>query len=564
MTLKRNLLTLTFLAFGTVYPSISHAQLDQQTGVADVGRIDRSLSQSALVPQSGPNISIQSAPPLEAPAGAENIRFKFGGIELLDSKVYSPEELTPLYADMIGQEVTLADVYALANRVTLKYRNDGYILTRVIIPPQTIESGIPQFQAVEGFIDNITIDGGTEKKSALKLIEQYAGRISNGEALTIEALERNLLLINDLPGVNARSIISPSPTTPGGADLLIIVNRDAYEGKIGINNYGSRFLGPIQMSAVGVARSLYGWNESITAQLVVAPDDGIELGYGSLTYAQPVGKYGTVLSTAVSVTDTDPGFTLKPFEVNGLSKSISFQAKHPIIRSRNTNLSARLGFDWRNVTSKNNVEETRKDQLRVIRAGAQMDFLDRLLGVAVNTFDIQLSQGIGFFGASDKDDANLSRADGDPSFTKAEIQVQRLQRITGSVNLLLQGKAQLSNNPLLSSEEFGLGGYSSVRGYDPSEVVGDDGMSGKIELQWNTPQKGVQLFGFLDAGTVWDKDATSAANRRNSLSATGLGVRLDLPQNYNAEFAASQPLNRDIATQGENDPQFFFNLSKKF
>ena len=37
-----------------------------------------------------------------------------------------------------------------------------------------------------------TIDGGTEKKSALKLIEQYAGRISNGEALTIEALERKL------------------------------------------------------------------------------------------------------------------------------------------------------------------------------------------------------------------------------------------------------------------------------------------------------------------------------------------------------------------------------------
>ncbi len=377
-------------------------------------------------------------------------------------------------------------------------------------------------------------------------------------------MERNLLLINDLPGVNARSVISPSQTTPGGADLLIIVARDEYEGEVGINNFGSRFLGPIQLSAVGVARSILGLNESITAQIVTAPDDGIELGYGSLTYAQPIGKYGTVLSTSASITDTDPGFTLDPFQVTGLSRSLSFKAEHPIIRSRNTNLSTRLGFDIRSSRSKNNVEPTREDRLRVLRAGAQIDFLDRLLGVAVNTIDLQVSQGTDWFGASDEGDANLSRADGDPSFTKGEIQIQRLQRITSSVNLLLQGRAQLSNNPLLSSEEFGLGGYGSVRGYDSSEVIGDDGISGKIELQWRTPQNGLQLFGFLDAGTVWDKDATTSANKRNSLSSTGIGVRLNLPLDYNAEFTAAQPLHRDIETQSEHDPQFLFSLSKKF
>lgn len=564
MTFKKNLLAFSILACGLAFSATANAQLEQQTGIADPGRLDRTLGQETLVPQAGPNISIKSAPPLEAPAGAENIKFKFGGIELVDSYVYAPEELTYLYKDMIGQEISLADVYALANRMTLKYRNDGYILTRVMIPPQTIESGIPKLQAVEGFIDSITIEGGSEKKSALKIIEQYASRISEGGALTIEALERNLLLINDLPGVNARTIISPSPTTPGGADILIIVDRDPFSAEIGANNFGSRFLGPLQLSASGTTHSIYGWNESITAQVVVAPDEGFELGYGAFTYAQPVGRYGTILSAGFSITDTDPGFTLEPFDVKGLSKSMSLKAEHPVIRSRNMNLSARLGFDWRNVTSKNNAEPTRKDQLRVVRAGAKWDFLDRLLGVAVNTFDFQLSQGIGFFGASDEGDANMSRALGDPSFTKAEIQVQRLQRITDSVNLLLQGHAQLSNNPLLSSEEFGLGGYYSVRGYDPSEVVGDDGMSGKIELQWNTPKDGVQVFGFLDSGTVWDKDPTTPSNARNSLSSTGLGARLELPHDYNAEFAVAQPLHRDIAVQGDRDPEFFLSLTKKF
>lgn len=562
--MNRSFLIASALAAGIVFTAPAHAQLEQQTGSADVGRIDRELSRPELTVQAGPDISIQNAPPLEAPEGAEDIRFTLGGVQFIDAQSYSDGELSALYQDMVGTEISLADVYALANTLTLKYRDDGYILTRVIIPPQTIEGGVIQLQAVEGFIDNITVQGEGEGEAALQLIRDYASRIRDDGTLTIETLERNLLLINDLPGVSARSVISPSLTTPGGADLLIIVNREHYEAELGMNNHGSRFLGPFQVYANGVAKSLYGWNESITAQFVTAPDAGAELTYGSIIYAQPVGKYGTVLSAGFSITDTDPGFTLDPFGVNGLSRTISLQAKHPIIRSRESNLTARLGFDWRDTTNKNIIEPTRKDYLRVLRAGAQYDFVDRLMGVAVNAIDIQISQGIDGLGASDKGDSNMSRPDGDPSFTKAEIQIQRLQRVTSSVNVLLQGRAQLANNALLSSEEFGLGGYSSVRGYEPSEVVGDDGMSGKIELQWNTPADGVQAFTFLDSGTVWDKDSTTSANKRNSLTSTGIGFRLDLPYGFDSELVAAQPMNRNIATRDKRDPQFFFSLSKQF
>lgn len=562
--MNRSFLIASALAAGIVFTAPAHAQLEQQTGSADVGRIDRELSRPELTVQAGPDISIQNAPPLEAPEGAEDIRFTLGGVQFIDAQSYSDGELSALYQDMVGTEISLADVYALANTLTLKYRDDGYILTRVIIPPQTIEGGVIQLQAVEGFIDNITVQGEGEGEAALQLIRDYASRIRDDGTLTIETLERNLLLINDLPGVSARSVISPSLTTPGGADLLIIVNREHYEAELGMNNHGSRFLGPFQVYANGVAKSLYGWNESITAQFVTAPDAGAELTYGSIIYAQPVGKYGTVLSAGFSITDTDPGYTLDPFGVNGLSRTISLQAKHPIIRSRESNLTARLGFDWRDTTNKNIIEPTRKDYLRVLRAGAQYDFVDRLMGVAVNAIDIQISQGIDGLGASDKGDSNMSRPDGDPSFTKAEIQIQRLQRVTSSVNVLLQGRAQLANNALLSSEEFGLGGYSSVRGYEPSEVVGDDGMSGKIELQWNTPADGVQAFTFLDSGTVWDKDSTTSANKRNSLTSTGIGFRLDLPYGFDSELVAAQPMNRNIATRDKRDPQFFFSLSKQF
>lgn len=542
------------------------AQLEQQTITADPGRIEKELTDRALVPQATPDISIKSLAIQNAPEGAENIKFIFGGLQLNGVNMYSEEELLSLYEGMIGTEISLADVYSIANRMTLKYRNDGYVLTQVVVPPQTIENGIAKLQVVEGFINNVIIQGGNEGAYSLDLVEAYASRISTGGALNIADMERQLLLINDLPGLNARSIISPSATTPGAADLLIVIEeRDPFEGVVGANNYGSRFLGPVQFSGATTFNSVFGLNESITSQLVVAPDAGLELAFGSLGYEQPVGSYGTTLGVTGSITGTDPGYTLDQFDVKGLSKSITIQAKHPVIRSRNKNIFTRLLFDWRNVNSKNNIELTRRDRIRALRASVQGDFLDRLLGVAVNSFNFELSQGIDVFGASDKGDANMTRAAGDPTFTKANVEIQRLQRITSSVNVLLAGRAQLSNNPLLSSEEFGLGGISTVRGYDPSETVGDDGIAGKVEVQWKpSAVKGTQLYTFLDSGTVWNKDATTSNAKRNSLVSTGVGVRVNLPMEVDAEFIAAQPLHRDIQTRNNREPQFFFSLNKKF
>lgn len=564
-TVKKFLLSTVVLSGITIASiSVANAQLAQQSVVADPGRADDRISKQRLVPQAGPKINIKAVALQNAPAGAENIKFNFGGLRIDGVSTYTEDELARIYEDRLGQEITLADLYGIANQITLKYRNDGYILTQAIVPPQTIDNGIVDLKIIEGFIDEVMIQGGDAKASELKTITEYASHISTGGALNVANMERQLLLINDLPGLNARSVISPSPNTAGAADLLIILERDPFEAQASIDNYGSRFLGPFQLGGLARLNSALGYNEQITAQIVTAPDAGLELAFGSLGYEQPVGSLGTRLAVRGSITETDPGSSLDQFDVEGLSKTISLQATHPFMRSRNTNILGRLVFDWRNTESKNNIEETRKDRIRAIRAGTQIEFLDRLLGVAVNTIDLEISNGLDILGASDENDANLSRAQGDPSFLKANIQIQRLQRLTRSFNLLLEGRGQLSRDPLLSSEEFGLGGISTVRGYDPSEIVGDDGIAGKVEVQWNSPSRETQIFGFLDSGTVWNQDAPNSNAKRNSLTSTGLGVRVDLPMEANVEFIVAQPMNEDVASKDSRDPQFFFSLSKKF
>lgn len=560
-------------ASALIMATAAYAQVEQQTGIADPSRAGEEFRQPALPPSAAPDVRVNQAAPAQAPAGAEKVTFTLNGITFSGATAYSDAQLKSVFADSLGQTISLADLYAIANKLTLKYRNDGYILTQVIVPPQEIDGGVAQLQVVEGYVDQITISRA-DPSSPINMdnVRSYAAQINvDGGPLNARALERELLLINDLPGVSARSVLSPSATKTGAADLTIILDHDPVDGLVSLDNYGSRYLGPLQVGSAISLNSLLGQNESITAQAVVAPEDWYELAYGALGYAQPIGPYGTKVHFNANVTDTDPGFDLAQFDVKGRSYLLNVGATHPFIRSRTTNLTGRLNFDWRRVKSENNVEATRRDRLSVVRLGGRYEFIDTLVGPAANTIDLELSKGLNVFGASDEGDANMSRAAGDPQATKLEAEIQRLQRITKSVNLLLSARGQLASNALLSSEEFSVGGINSGRGYDPSEVVGDHGVSARAELQWKDPltvdQKFVesyQVYGFYDVGRVWNEDATTASQKRDSVASAGAGLRFDLPYDVDAGVAVAFPLTREVATKDDRDPKYYFNLSKRF
>ncbi len=553
------------------YSSQAFSQVpDTQFGSASAGRADK---QQLRLPGDtlsvSPKIEVRESQIMNAPAGAEKIKFTLNKLVLSGVTVYDEKKLTGVYNDKIGQTITLADLYGIAGDLTRKYRNDGYILTQVVVPPQTIESGTARLQVVEGYVTKVNVQGNDK---GIGLVRSYASKIeSDKRATNVKDLERWMLLVNDLPGVSARGVLSPSPTEPGAADMTVIVERDAIDGLIGVDNYGSRYLGPTQVTGAVTGNSLLGLNEKITGQVVATPMNGFheELAYAGVNYQQPIFDYGTVIEAFASKTLTNPGFDLKQFDVRSQSDLLGIGVRHPFIRSRAMNFTGRATFDYRNVDSENNVEEDRKDRIRALRVGGRFEAVDTLLGVGYNVADIEISHGIDVFNSSDTGDSNLSRPAADADFTKMTAELQRLQRITSSVNLLVGVTGQLANDALYSAEEFGVGGISYGRGYDPSEITGDDGIAGKVEVQWTQPYQlpyleSYQLFGFYDAGKVWNTDATTSEGKIDSLASAGFGIRMDLPMQINAGALLAFPLTKTPNTEDEDNARFLFTLSKRF
>lgn len=546
----------------------------EQTGIASPDRIDNQFQEPKFRPSIMPKVEVREIQIQQAPEGAEDIVFDLSSIQLEGVTVYQERELVKVYQDRLGSTITLADLYVIAAELTRKYRNDGYILTQVIVPPQTIEGGIARLQIVEGRVDNIEVRTDDEdKESTSRLVRDYVTYLGAEDVLNARALERALLLINDLPGVNARAILSPSANTTGASDLLIILERTPYTAEVGINNFGTRFLGPVQASGSVALNSFFGNNERITAQTVWGLSTGEfkELMFFALRYDQPISSVGTTASFFGSYTNTEPGFTLDEFDVIGHSQQFYAQIEQSLYRSRSFNMNVRAMFDYREVTTQNNVitDPTRKDHIRALRVGGNAEFLDTIFGLGFNAIDIQYSRGFNIMGATSADQDDVSRPGAGWDFNKFELTAQRLQRITSDVDLLLSFSGQLTDNAVLSSEEFTIGGINRGRGYDNAEAIGDDGFATTVELQWDNPYYwdenfDYEVYTFFDAGRVFDNDATAAQLERETLTSTGMGVRADIYQDTNAGLMIAWPLNTTPQTQDDRGPRLYFNLSHSF
>jgi hemolysin activation/secretion protein len=578
----KNILRTTLMAFSTggalflLASAPAHAQVpDAQSGIASPGRVEEQIKTPEFQRNVMPSVQVRELEIQGAPAGAEKIIFVLDRIQIDGATAYTQEDLSRLYQDRIGQKVSLADLYGIAGQMTRKYRNDGYILTQVVVPPQTIQGGTAKLQVVEGYLDHVDVQleqgARAETEAAMAFVRSYAARITTGSALNVKDLEHYMLLINDLPGVSARGVLAPSKTRPGAADLSIVIQRNPFDAIISADNYGTRFLGPLQFSGAASFNSLFGHNERLTGQAVIAPDtgNGIELGYLALGYAQPLLPNGLKLELNGNYTGTKPGYTLDEFDVRGRSQFFSAGLSYPVIRSRATSLYTNVTFDFRNVTTSNDIEATRKDRIRALRVGARLEHLDTIFGAGVNIFDVEIAQGLDFLGATDKNDANKSRAEGDGEFTKLNIEMQRLQRLAPQWNVLVGLRGQLSNDALLSSEEFGVGGLAYGRGFDPSEIIGDEGIAGKVELQWNAPGTLAffhdnQVFGFYDGGRIWNDDPATNSQKTDTATSAGFGVRAKILEYTKADFTVAFPLDRDVQTQQDRDPRVYFSLSRTF
>ncbi len=514
------------------------------------------------------NISEGNQTLLSAPEGAEGYRFVLKSLKIQGVNVYSETELQQLYTNKINQEINVSEIFDIANAISAKYRSDGYILTQAILPPQEIDDGLVTIRVVEGSVSDVRTTGLQHASS--KLIQNILSGIKNSVAFNVRNLEKQLLLLNRMTGLRAYSVLEPSEDSEEGAiGVHIVFEENPKSYQISADNYGSRFVGPWQgaiSARIPHAHKLHG---EANIAVYTSPQTK-ELRFLSVSERLLLTSKGLTMDASARVSRSEPGDSLADVDLNTRYLSLRLNFEHPILLSRHKQFNIFTGLEYNN--SESDVLSARffDDRLRIIRLGFS-GYSTQFLGGSLQG-RATLSQGLNIFGARQSGSDDLSREQGRSNFTKVDARLSYRSRLAKAFGLNTTFSGQYSAHPLLSSEEFGYGGYALGRAYNNSEITGDSGVGFLAELSYYGWQQHKQTgiwpdfvpFTYYDIGKVWNRDRNS---KPESGASAGLGVQMNWSNQASVRATVSIPLTREVVNpvhgNGKN-PRFLLSFQRQF
>ena len=527
---------------------------------ADPARIEERIAPQRPAPRRLAPPQIEQALPGAVPEAFKGLRITLDAIRFEGASAIPVERLNAEARRYVGREITGAEIFELAHALTVFYRREGYLLSQVVVPPQSLADRRLTLRVIEGYIANVHVEGDAGVRATLL---ELGERIKASRPLQGGVLERYLLIANDLAGMQLRSVLTPSQTV-GAADLTLIAAVKRVEGHVSLDNYGSKYLGPGQLNASVAANRLLG-NDQLRFSGTTTGNG--ELGYGQLAYTNVLSAEGLRVLLSASQAHSRPGDVLEPFEVRGRADTFIFSLGYPLWRTRNGSVLGRAVLDARNVDSDVLGVRVIEDRIRALRLGLTWLTLDRFDGSSA--LDLEFSQGMG---GTKEDDPLKSRAGAHAKSSKLVIDYERFQPFGSKYGLTLGFAGQWTDEPLLSSEQYALGGRRFGRAYEPAELVGDRALAFRMEPTYVGRAGGwlrvYQIYGFYDVGQVRDDTAAAGADSSRSLASAGFGTRLNLAGNVAATLEAAWPLTRPVASyQAEgkgNDVRLLGSLMARF
>jgi hemolysin activation/secretion protein len=531
-------------------------------GAPDAGQVLEQTRQPLRLPP--PSEPVLPKPPEPKPAlpASPQLKVKVEQFSFTGNTLYSEAELQPVVQEFIGKELDFEGLNEAATKVRAYYRTRGYFLAQAYLPQQAIRNGRVEIGIIEGRVGEVELDRKPGTRIAESLLVGILGtHLKQGQIITETGLERPLLIINDLPGAQVTSEIRPSKTL-GAADLRVNVSQTGrpINGFVDADNHGNRFTGEYRAGANLNWDTPLGYGDQATFRGFVT-DEG--MWYTRFAYLIPVGYRGTRLGLSYSKFEYRLAKDFANLNASGQGEVKSIFAFHSLVRTRNTNMILQVSYEDKTlvdiIESQNSLE---RREISAAKAGLVGDFRDAFLGGGLNAYAFTYTHGdLGIAPPS------VLALDVGPTghntfggFTKYNVDMRRLQRITDNASLLFSLAGQRATRNLASAEKFSLGGPNGVRAFPVGEATADVGMIVTTEMRYIWP--GFKIFGgdftvigFYDHGWARINETALRTDTENNRSLGGYGFGVSAGQDGSFLVRASLAMKTHGAAQSDTQPR---------
>jgi hemolysin activation/secretion protein len=455
----------------------------------------------------------------------------------------------------LGTSASHGELARLAQQIADVARAKGMLLASTYVPEQQVEMGIVRIMLDAGTIDEVRIEGSSNQALRDLLDPLVGGPVMQAE------LERRLMLANNIPQI---SVGKTELLNENGQRVLLVKveQRKQTSGQLVVDNFGSKNVGPFRARLSVEAVALLADSDSMNVTFRTNPADPGELVAASVAYAVGLNSNGTraEIATAWSRSEIAPSFGFGKRDVS--SQYASLAVNHPLRRSRNANLWVDGQVEYLKIEQESFGAILQSDTVVTLSVG-----LSSSLKVANGWLrtGTQLRQGLGVLGTNRQGDPFSSRFDADGQFTSARAWASWSGKPIGDLTLRVAVSGQLATEPLLSSEEMGLGGAFIGRAFEFYERSGDQGILALAEIgyEFSKPAswiKRLQPYAFVDGGYVSNLRGRFGGG---TLISAGGGVRADVG-NFGLKLETAFPVHISDSSTSTSEPEINVQLAFDF
>ncbi|MDJ0740150.1 MAG: ShlB/FhaC/HecB family hemolysin secretion/activation protein [Gammaproteobacteria bacterium] len=487
-------------------------------------------------PPADAQIDDQTDSATDTPA-AGDARFVLQQVMFSRSDVLAADELRDVAGRYVGREVRVSDLFALLDDVNALYRARQIIAAKAVLPPQKIEQGTVRIRLVEGRVGRLLLDGNDTTNDAF--ITAGLPTLQAGELVYLDELESDLFYFNSVNDIELRATLKPGEAFATTDYVLRVVEPPAHEVTVFTDNAGRDDVGLYRIGAAFANRSLSGRRDVFKFGGHVA--EGTKAVYTS--YSVPLNSRGTRLGLNADYSEIEIiDGPLEPLDVSGDSVNAGVFVTHPLQVLRSGVTNGYVGYSFKESTTDFDDVTLLKTFVRTLTAGV----------------DIQRSSiDQSWFGRFYVTGAPNSWGN-TQSFIRWNGEYSRIRVLPSNWVVLYRARAQVSAAELLpSSEQFQIGGMSTVRGYPEGLLIGDEGYfisaeatfplseADAVDPSANPFTQRLRGILFVDHGAAFPfKGNNEGINSDDFLTSIGGGIAVNLGRRTQGRLVFGVPLDK--------------------
>src|SRR6202158_219539 len=193
----------------------------------------------------------------EAPAP-----FVLRALRVTGSTIYDDAAFRPLYAEFLGRKLTLEELLTVSKRITKKYADDGYVISRGAAPEKDLsrEDSVI-IRVIEGYIERV--EWSATISPSPDFFSDYAAKITADRPLNVRTLE-HYLKASDLPGLKFTYKWKAIEPDKGAFVLIGTRVEKPLDLLVRADNRGTSTKGPYQSLTSATFNNLFGQHEALT------------------------------------------------------------------------------------------------------------------------------------------------------------------------------------------------------------------------------------------------------------------------------------------------------------